>query len=108
MYMYYSCVYATIQDVVEPQMRGIAMSVYFFVFYIFTAIGLVFFGQLSDARSAAALAGGATAADARAFGLHDALYVVPVVSVLVSLVLFVGSRSANADQARVQAPASSV
>ena len=102
MYMYYSTVYATIHDIVEPQMRGAAMSVYFFVFYMFTALGLVGFGALSDARSAVALSHGATAVDARALGLHDAFGTVPVLSVLTALVLLMASRSASADHARVR------
>ncbi len=102
MYVYYSTVYATIHDIVEPQMRGTAMSVYFFVFYMFTALGLVGFGAMSDARSAVALAAGASATDARALGLHDAFATVPVLCVLTALVLWMGSRSADADHARVR------
>jgi MFS family permease len=102
MYVYYSAVYATIHDIVEPPMRGAAMSVYFFVFYMFTALGLVGFGALSDARYAVALAGGASAADARALGLHDAFSTVPVLSVLTAAVLWIASKSADADHARVR------
>lgn len=102
MYAYYPTVYATIADIVEPRVRGTAMSVYFFVFYVFTAVALIFFGRLSDARSAAASLAGATPADANAMGLHDALFVLPIVSVLVALVLWVGSRTADRDHARVQ------
>jgi len=95
-YTYYSTVYASIADIVEPQTRGTAMSVYFFVFYIFTAIGLVVFGRLSDWRSAVAQTLGASAADGRAAGLHDALLVVPFVSIAVALSLWLASRSATA------------
>lgn len=102
MYVYYSTVYATIHDIVEPQMRGAAMSVYFFVFYMFTALGLVAFGKLSDARYAVALASGATAGDARALGLHDAFATVPVLCVMTAAVLWLASRSADADYARVR------
>ncbi len=102
MYVYYSTVYATIHDIVEPQMRGAAMSVYFFVFYMFTALGLVGFGALSDARMAAALAGGASVVDARALGLHDAFGTVPVLSALTAMVLWMASRSASDDHARVR------
>lgn len=102
MYVYYSTVYATIHDIVEPQMRGAAMSVYFFVFYMFTALGLVGFGKLSDARYAVAVARGAIAADARALGLHDAFAAVPVLCVLTATVLWIASRSADADHARVR------
>ena len=103
MYAYYPTVYATIADIVEPRVRGTAMSVYFFVFYVFTAVALVFFGRLSDARRTAASLAGATPADANAMGLHDALFVLPIVSVLVAFVLWIGSRTADRDRARVQA-----
>ena len=101
-YTYYSSVYATIHDIVEPRARGTAMSVYFFVFYVFTAIGLVVFGKLSDARSAHALANGLSPADARAFGLHDALYSAPAISILLVFILWMGSRTAAQDYARVR------
>lgn len=95
LYNYYSTVYATIQDLVEAKSRGTAMAVYFFVFYLFTALGLVLFGKLSDSRAAAALELGSTPADARAFGLHDALYSVPVISVMLLFVLWMGARAAE-------------
>lgn len=101
MYAYYPIVYATIHDIFEPQIRGMAMSVYFFVFYIFTAIGLFGFGALSDARASVAIGRGATVVDARAFGLHDALLTVPFVSLLVAVALWVASRSADRDQSRL-------
>ena len=82
-----------------------AMSTYFFVFYMFTAIGLVGLGKLSDIRIAAALAAGASAADSRALGLHDALYALPVIYVLVAFVLVMGSRTAKRDYERVRATA---
>ena len=104
-YVYYATTYATIQDVVDPQLRGMAMSTYFFVFYMFTAIGLVGLGKLSDIRIAAALAAGASAADSRALGLHDALYALPVIYVLVAFVLVMGSRTAKRDYERVRATA---
>jgi len=100
MYAYYSTVYATIQDIVEPQSRGTAMAVYFFVFYMFTALGLVLFGKLSDSRAASALAGGATPTDARALGLHDALYSVPVLCTALVFVLWMGARTARRDHKR--------
>ncbi len=34
MYVYYAGVYAAIQDVVEPKLRGTAMALYFFVQYV--------------------------------------------------------------------------
>ncbi len=99
-YLYYSTVYAAIHDIVPAAMRGMAMSVYFFVFYIFTAIGLVFFGRLSDSMAARALASGVTPAESRALGLHDAMYVMPLFCAVLVAVLYVASRTASRDAAR--------
>jgi len=97
-YCYYSSVYAAIHDLVPSTLRGTAMSVYFLVFYLFTALGLVVFGGLSDAMAARALATGVTAAESRAIGLHDAMYAIPASCVLLVLVLFGASRSARAGE----------
>jgi predicted MFS family arabinose efflux permease len=104
MYVYYSTVYPSIHDIVAPKARGTALSVYFLVFYVFTAIGLVLFGRLSDAMAARALSAGASAAQSRAFGLHDAMGAIPVISVALALVLFAGSRTAVRDHARLSQP----
>ena len=100
MYVYYSTVYPSIHDIVAPKARGTALSVYFLVFYVFTALGLVLFGWLSDAMAARALAAGATAIESRAIGLHDAMTSIPVISVVLALVLLAGSRTAVRDYAR--------
>lgn len=100
-YIYYSNVYASIQDVVEPARRGTAMAVYFLAFYFATAIGLYAFGRLSDFLAAGALLTGASAADSRALGLHGAMYVIPVNAVLIGMVLWAGSRTIPADHARM-------
>ncbi|MEO7962668.1 MAG: MFS transporter, partial [Gemmatimonadaceae bacterium] len=102
LFAYYSCVYATIADIVEPRMRGTAMSVYFFVFYIFTAIGLALFGKLSDLRAGVALSAGVAAADARALGLREALLSLPAVSLLLAIVLYFASRRVNEDHAKAR------
>jgi MFS family permease len=99
-YLYYSTVYAAIHDLVPAGMRGMAMSVYFFVFYVFTALGLVLFGRLSDAMAARALATGVTAAESRALGLHDAMYAMPLFCAALVLVLYVASRTAVRDARR--------
>ncbi|MFN8572334.1 MAG: MFS transporter [Gemmatimonadaceae bacterium] len=100
MFVYYSTVYATIQDIVGPRERGTAMSVYFFVFYVFTAIGLVAFGRLSDTLAAQAVSRGATAVAARAAGLHGALYAVPTICVALVFILWAASGTAVRDEAR--------
>jgi MFS family permease len=103
LYFYYAAVYATIQDVVPPGRRGTAMAVYFFAFYLAAAAGLDAFGWLSDTLARRAAAAGASAAEARALGLHGAMYVIPVLTALLVPVLFAGSRTARRDQQRAQA-----
>jgi len=101
-YLYYSTVYAAIHDLVPAGVRGTAMSIYFFVFYLFTALGLVFFGRLSDAMAARALATGVTAAESRALGLHSAMYTMPLFCAALAVVLLIASRTAAADAAAAQ------
>jgi predicted MFS family arabinose efflux permease len=49
LYVYYSGVYPTIHDIVEPALRGTAMAVYFFAFYLIGAAqGPLLTGWLSD------------------------------------------------------------
>lgn len=102
LYVYYSTVYATIQDVVEPARRGTAMAVYFFVFYLFTAIGLHTFGMLSDHLAQKALADGASVESAPALGLRQAMYILPVVTATLVLVLWAGSRTVTRDHERLK------
>src|SRR6185503_15902876 len=109
MFAYYSTVYSTIHDVVEPSLRGTAMALYFCAMYLLGAsLGPVGTGLASDyftfqAASAAgavaplpfgalmlaelrSLAGEAKGFDLgalepfRAEGLHKALYVVPTLA----------------------------
>ncbi len=100
LYFYYSSVYAAIHDLVPSGVRGMAMSVYFFVFYIFTAIGLIGFGKLSDGLAARALATGVTAPESRAIGLHDAMYAMPICCAALVIVLYFASRTAARDAQR--------
>jgi len=100
MYFYYSIVYSTIQDITPPNLRGTAMSVYFMAMYILGgALGPLSIGLLSDhfTRSAAAAAGVVTFTAAalepcKADGLRSAMYVVPVLSLLLAAVLFFAAR----------------
>ena len=49
MYVYYSTVYATLQDVVEPALRGTAMALYFLAMYVLGAsLGPLATGMASD------------------------------------------------------------
>ena len=99
-YLYYSTVYAAIHDIVPADVRGMAMSVYFFVFYLFTAIGLIAFGKLSDAMAMRAVVNGATLVESRALGLHSAMYAMPVCCMLLAAVLYGASRTAASDGRR--------
>ncbi len=101
MYVYYATVYAAIQDVIDPRLRGTAVAIYFCAMYVLGAsLGPVVTGILSDhfARQAMVAAGATQMAEAfKAIGLHSALYAVPVLAMLASLVLFAASRTVEAD-----------
>jgi predicted MFS family arabinose efflux permease len=105
MYVYYSTVYSTIQDVIEPSLRGTAMALYFFAMYVLGAsLGPLGTGLASDhfTRQAASAAGvletTAAALDPfRAVGLHSAMYLIPVLGALLTLVLIAGSRTVSRD-----------
>ena len=105
MYAYYSTVYATIQDIVEPALRGTAMAMYFCAMYLAGAsLGPVGTGFISDyftaqAAGSAGVVEHTTAAlePFRASGLHAAMYVVPALVVLLALVLFAASRTVRKD-----------
>jgi MFS family permease len=105
-YVYYVTVYPTVQDVVEPSLRGTAMALYFFAMYVLGgAFGTTILGMLSDhyARRAMTAAGASAMTEAfRATGLHDAFFIVPVVSLLLALVLFAGSRTVADDTENLQ------
>lgn len=105
MYVYYSSVYATLHDVVEPSLRGTAMALYFFAMYVLGAsFGPIGTGMASDffTRRAAVAAGTAvfTAKALEPFrgqGLHAAMYLIPVLSMLLTLVLFAASFTVAGD-----------
>jgi MFS family permease len=101
MYVYYSTVYSAIQDVVEPGLRGTAMALYFFAMYVLGgAFGPLVTGLLSDhyAKQAMAAANGLKMTEAfRAAGLHNAMYVIPAVSLTLAVVLFLASRTVAKD-----------
>ena len=94
--MYYGLVYAAIQDLVAPRLRGTAMAVYFLAMYLCGAsFGPLVTGRLSDLLAHRAAAGGPTTELARAAGLHQAMYVVPAFSLALALVLAGGARAAR-------------
>ena len=105
-YVYYVTVYPAVQDVVEPGLRGTAMALYFFAMYVLGgAFGTSILGMLSDHFAKQAMSGAGATAMSEAFkaeGLHNAFYVVPVVSLVLALVLFAGSRTVTKDMERLQ------
>jgi predicted MFS family arabinose efflux permease len=132
MYAYYSTVYSTIQDVVEPGLRGTGMALYFCAMYICGAsLGPLGTGLASDYftfRAAAAagkveqlpfgdlvagqvraLFGGprmslpAALEPFRAEGLHSAMFIVPAIAAVLAIVLFAASRTVKNDVARLRA-----
>ncbi|HVU88765.1 MAG TPA: MFS transporter [Pirellulales bacterium] len=116
MYTYYSTVYSTVQDVIEPSLRGTAMALYFCAMYALGgALGPVGFGKLSQHfTTQAALDAGVSLAgktkveifDALApfagQGIHQAMYVMPLVNLVLAVVLFLGTRTVAADAERLQ------
>ncbi len=110
MYFYYSIVYSTISDVTEPAMRGTAMAVYFLAMYLLGAsLGPWIIGIISDYfTSQAAIAAGVTELTAktlepfRGAGLRSAMYLVPVLSTLLMIVLFAASRTVKKDVEKIQ------
>ena len=110
MYFYYSIVYATIASVTEPASRGTAMAIYFMAMYLLGAsFGPYVVGMISDylTQNAAAAAGitefsAAALEPFRAEGLRSAMYTVPILSVLLTAVLFAASRTTAADVEKLQ------
>jgi MFS family permease len=107
MFVYYSCVYPAIQDVVEPALRGTAMALYFFAMYVLGgSLGPVATGALSDycARQAMANAGATAMGEAfKAAGLHTAMHVIPLLCFLLGVVLFSAARTAGRDMEKLRA-----
>jgi MFS family permease len=108
LYAYYGTVYATIQDMVEPSMRGTAMAIYFCAMYCLGGVlGPVATGWVSDflARRAAAADGVAAVTEAhKAVGLHGAMYLIPALTAALVVVLFAASRTVTRDCLRRTVP----
>lgn len=97
--MYYGLVYAALHDLVGPDLRGTAMAGYLMVSYLGGAsFGPLLTGRLSDffARRA-----GIPGEAAKAMGLHEAMFVIPALCVLLAIVLQVAGRSAAREAARL-------
>jgi MFS family permease len=108
---YYGLVYSAIQDIVAPTMRGTAMAIYFMAMYLCGAsFGPLLTGRLSDlmARRAADAAGAVRVTEAfKAIGLQQAMFIIPILSLLLALVLYCGSRTIVADMSKREARAAS-
>ena len=110
MYFYYSIVYSTISEVTEPSLRGTAMGVYFLAMYLLGAsLGPYIVGLVSDYfTQQAAIAAGITTFTAqtlepfRGAGLRSAMYIVPILSTLLMIVLFAASRTVKSDVEKIQ------
>lgn len=85
---YYGLIYAALHDVIGPALRGSAMSVYLLVTYL----GGAAFGPLLTGRLSDHFAHGMGEA-ARAVGLHQAMYGIPVLSAVLAVVLWAGASS---------------
>ena len=84
---------ATLQDVVEPSLRGTAMALYFFAMYVLGAsFGPLGTGMASDYFTRKAAGAAASLEPFRGEGLHAAMYLVPVLSALLAMVLFAACR----------------
>ena len=105
-YLYYSCVYATIHDIVPPSLRGTAMALYFLAMYMLGgSFGPVLTGKLSDyfARAAMAEAGASSLNEHfRAVGLHSAMYAIPLCGLLLAAVLLGAARTVSRDMGELQ------
>ncbi len=99
LYVYYSVVYSSIHDVIEPSLRGTAMAIYFLAMYALGgAAGPVVTGKASDLLARRAARAAALSETARAAGLHQAMYLIPALELLTGVVLYLGSRTVVRDQ----------
>jgi len=106
MFVYYAGVYAAIQEVIEPALRGTAMALYFCAMYVFGAsFGPPITGWLSDhlARKAMAQAGATAMTEQfKAAGLHHAMYLIPLLCLVLGFVLLAAARAMPADVERLR------
>lgn len=108
LYAYYGTVYATIQDIVEPASRGVAMAIYFCAMYLLGAfLGPVATGWTSDyfARLEALAAGVSVPTEwHKAVGLHHAMYLIPILDAALVVVLFAAARTVKRDYLTANEP----
>ena len=98
--MYYGLVYAAINDVVPAALRGTAMAGYLMVTYLGgAAFGPLLTGMLSDRFARQAAGTGPVTEAAKAIGLHQAMYVVPAMAMVLAVVLYAGARVSRMERA---------
>ncbi len=106
LYFYYGTVYATIQDIIEPPLRGTAMAVYFCGQYLLgAALGSLVTGAISDyfaGREALAAGTATVTAENVAIGLHKAMYIVPTLDAVLVFVLIGASLTVKKDYLRLR------
>jgi MFS family permease len=106
LYTYYGTVYAAIQDIIEPALRGTAMAIYFCAMYFLGAVlGPVATGWISDhlARRAATADGSEAITEwHKAAGLHDAMYIIPALGLVLVGVLLAAARTVQGDHEKLQ------
>jgi predicted MFS family arabinose efflux permease len=94
--MYYGLVYAALNDIVQPALRGTAMAGYLLVTYLGgAAFGPLLTGLLSDHFARQAAGAEAVTEAAKAIGLHQAMYVVPAMALVLAVVLWGAARASN-------------
>ena len=92
--MYYGLVYAVLQDLFPPTMRATGVAVYLVATYLGGASwGPVATGKISDMLARRAAGGGLLSEAARAEGLHQAMYLIPILAVILGAVLWMGQRT---------------
>jgi predicted MFS family arabinose efflux permease len=95
--MYYGLVYAAIDDIVAPGLRGTAMAGYLMVTYLGgAAFGPLVTGMASDYFARQAAGAAAVTEAARAAGLHQAMYLIPAMALALAAVLWAGARAVRA------------
>ena len=91
---YYTLVYAAIQDIVPPALRGTAVAGYLLVMYLCGgALGPLATGRLSDRFARQAAGSSFITEAARATGLHQAMFVIPALSLALAAVLWAAGRA---------------
>jgi MFS family permease len=95
--MYYGLVYSAIHDVVAPELRGTAMAAYLMVMYLCGgSFGPLVTGRLSDYFARKAAGPLPVTEAARALGLHQAMYIIPALSVALAAVLWAAGQAERA------------